>query len=353
MPRPSPFLLHAWLAAWWRHHAAPGRDLQVHAARRGDRLVGALPLFAERRRGVRVARFVGGPDSALADVLLAHDENREAATALAEAAAAEANDVADLFGLPAASRLEDALGPGRLVLVPRIAAPVLDLDAGWEAVYGERTSAKRRKFHRRSRRQLAELGALEARIARTPAEVDAALGDAFALHALRWRDRPDESGFASPAGRAFQRDALGALAGEDVVRVTTLRLAGRPLAFTSYFLVAGCVVVHRLAFDPEFASFSPGVLALHDALAAASAEGACRVEFLGGAEPYKRALADRLEPLHEGLGLARGARGRAALAGRRAAIVARRELGRRPALRHAWYEGLAPVRRLGRRLRAG
>ena len=45
-----------------------------------------------------------------------------------------------------------------------------------------------------------------------------------------------------------------------------------------------------------------------DAIEAAAAEGATRVEFLGGAERYKLELADRLEPLYQGLGL-RGSRG--------------------------------------------
>src|SRR5690349_3886461 len=30
MPRPSPFLLHGWLLAWWRHHGTGA--LQVHVA---------------------------------------------------------------------------------------------------------------------------------------------------------------------------------------------------------------------------------------------------------------------------------------------------------------------------------
>src|SRR5258705_272300 len=77
----------------------------------------------------------------------------------------------------------------------------------------------------------------------------------------------------------------------------------------------------------------------------AAARGARRVELHGGAEAYKRALADRVDPLHVGLGLARGARGHAAVACRRTAIGARRELARRPRLRRAWYRGLAAARR--------
>jgi CelD/BcsL family acetyltransferase involved in cellulose biosynthesis len=344
MPRPSPYLLHGWLAAWWRHFG-DGADLQVHVARRDGRLAGALALVGRREHGVRVASFVGAADSALADLLLADPSDRETADALAAAAAAEDNDLLDLFGLPAASRLAAALGPDRLAVVPRVPAPVLDLTDGWEAVYRDRVSTKHRKAHRRSRRQLAATGSLETKVAATARELGPALDDAFALHALRWRDRPDGSGFATDAGRGFQRDALLALASAGIPRIVTLRLDARPIAFAAFFLLGGTMVLHRLAFDPELARWSPGTLVMHDALAAAAAHGARRVELLGGAEPYKRALTDRVEPLHVGLGLARGARGHAALACRRAAITARRELARRPRIRRAWYGGLAAARR--------
>jgi CelD/BcsL family acetyltransferase involved in cellulose biosynthesis len=344
MPRPSPYLLHGWLAAWWRHFG-DGADLQVHVARRDGRLAGALPLVGRREHGLRVARFVGAADSALADLLLADPSDRETAAALVAAAGAEDNDLADLFGLPAASRLAAALGSDRLAVVPRVPAPVLDLADGWEAAYHDRVSSKHRKAHRRSRRQLAAMGGLETSVAATTLELGPALDEAFALHALRWRDRPDGSGFATDAGRSFQRDALLALASAGIPRIVTLRLDARPIAFTAFFLLGDTMILHRLAFDPELGRWSPGTLVMHDALATAAAHGARRVELLGGAEPYKRALTDRVEPLHVGLGLARGARGRAALACRRAAITARRELARRPRMRRAWYGGLAAARR--------
>ena len=52
MPRPSPFLLSAWLVEWWRHFGAGGR-LAVSTAFRGDRLVAGLPLFVRARFGLR------------------------------------------------------------------------------------------------------------------------------------------------------------------------------------------------------------------------------------------------------------------------------------------------------------
>jgi CelD/BcsL family acetyltransferase involved in cellulose biosynthesis len=104
---------------------------------------------------------------------------------------------------------------------------------------------------------------------------------------------------------------------------------------------------HELAFDPILARWSPGQIATLESIAAAAAEGARRVEFLGGAERYKLELADRLEPLHQALGLATTRRGRAAVAARTRAVHARRRLKETPA-RRFYYEGLGPARRIAR-----
>jgi CelD/BcsL family acetyltransferase involved in cellulose biosynthesis len=349
MPRPSPFLLHGWLLEWWRHYGA-GAVLAVHVARRDGRLVAALPLVVRRRLGVQVAEFIGAGQSALADLMLAAGEEAAVAESLAERVASSGYDLADLFGLPGESRLAAALGPERLRLIERIEAPVLDLSAGWEAVYREKTSSKRRNQNRRRRRQLGELGRLEVEVARTREELGPALEEAFRLHALRWEGRPDGSGFVTPTGVRFHRAALQALADRDVLRIVTLKLDGRAIAFHYFFLLAGRMYVHRLAFDPALSHFSPGIVNTLDAIDAAAGEGVTRVEFLGGAERYKLELADRLEPLYEGLGLAASPRGDAVVGLRLASIRLRRQLKRSPAVRRLYFEGLAPARRLAKQI---
>jgi CelD/BcsL family acetyltransferase involved in cellulose biosynthesis len=346
MPRPSPFLLHGWQLEWWRHHGA-GRRLCVHVAHEGGRLTGALPLFVERRLGVRVARMLGEDTAALADVLVAERADPVTASCLADRAQASGADFADLFGLPADSRLAAAAGEQRLRLILRAEAPVLELDGGWDAVYRERTSAKRRNLHRRRRRQLQQLGDVTFEVARTPAELGAALEDAFRLHAARWEDRPEASGFASPGGRPFHRAALRALAPLDVARIALLRVGGRAVACNYFFLLGERMYFHELAYDPAFARWSPGQITTLATLEAAAAEGARRVEFLGGAERYKLELADRVEPLYQGLGLAATARGHGVAAARAASIRARHRLKRTP-VRRLYYEGLAPARRVAR-----
>jgi CelD/BcsL family acetyltransferase involved in cellulose biosynthesis len=330
--RPSPFMLHAWLRALWPLCEEP----RICVARRDGRLAAALPLDVRRRHGLRVAELVGGMDAHLGDVL----GDGALTGALLDEAAAGGFDFADLFGMPAGSRLERA---GVLRLLERVEAPVLDLEPDWGAVYAARTSAKTRQTHRRKLRRLGELGRLEFALATAPDDVAAALEETFRIHELRWRGRPDGSGLSRPDVRDAQRAAYRALAG--TARILTLSLDGRVIAYNCALVVRGRLYSHRLAFDPDYARFSPGLLCTLELCERASAEGVERVELLGGGEEYKLQLADRLEPLYQGLGHALTVRGRVVVGARLAAVAGRRRLKRFRRLHRFYVDGLAPARR--------
>jgi CelD/BcsL family acetyltransferase involved in cellulose biosynthesis len=337
MPRPSPFLLSSWLAEWWRHFGGE-RDLAVLVAFRGERLVAALPLCVSRRLGLGVLEFVGGSEAApLADLMLARGENSGTAAAIAEHVADSDHDFASLFGLPRDSRLVAALPSDALHLVERLEAPVLDLHEGWEAVYETKVSAKARADRRRRRRQLEGIGALEVSIARTPAELDTALDEAFGLHDLRWRGKRDPSEFGTPTGRSFYRSALLELSERDVSRLVTVRLDRRPIAFALYLQFARTLFGVTTAFDPAYARSAPGSEAIFSSLEAAAAEGIERAEFLGAAADHKRKFTDRSDPIYQGLGFAGTARGRAAVGALAAGIRLRRRAKRSRTAQRLYY----------------
>ena len=345
MPRPSPVLLHGWLREWWREYGDDGR-LAVQVAYQDGRLVGALPLCARPWRGLGVLSFLGGDQSALADLLVDPNDGAVAAKALVERATQTPHDFADLFGMPVGSRLARELGPARLHLLERVEAPVLDVDGDWDAVYRDRVSSKARAQHRRRRRHLSSLGKLETVVARTADELGAALEDGFRLHLLRWEGRPDGSRFATPSGQRFHRAAIQRLAELDAARIVTLKLDGRAIAFHYLFLFERSMYVHRIGFDPAYGRYSPGLLNTLDALETAIDEGATKVEFLGGADRYKLEFTHKFEPLYQGFGLAATMRGSAAVAARVHAVRLRRRLKRSNRLRRFYFTGLSPLRRL-------
>ncbi len=343
MPRPSPFLLHCWVLEWWRHYG-DGCRLAVEVAFRGDELVGALPLITFSHRGLQVGTFIGARQSALADALVAQSEGPDLVEALADRVIASGPDYVDLFGLSHEGRLAAMNGRRRLELFQRIEAPVLDLSDGWEAVYRRKTNSPKRGHHKRRRRQLADLGDVEVVHARTLKELEPALEDSFRLHELRWQNRPDGSGFVTATGKQFTRAVLKGLAKIDATRIVLMKIDGRPVAFCWYLLLERRAYLHRLAFDPAFGRFSPGLVSALDSLQLAARDGATRAEFLGGAERYKVELADRFEPLHLGIGWPGSARGRSFVAARAGWLRLRRAGKSSPLARRVYY-GTASARR--------
>jgi CelD/BcsL family acetyltransferase involved in cellulose biosynthesis len=302
-------------------------------------------VYVERARGVRIAQFLGAHESSLADLLLADAEDDSTAQLLLDALGEQPFDHADLYGLPASSRLA---GERRVRFVERVEAPVLEMPDGWEAAYAARTSSKQRNLHRRRLRQLGEVGEVELVVARTPDEIDAAITEAFHLHELRWRGRPDGSTFGTEAGRVFHRAAARRLAGDGVVCIVLMRVAGRPAAFHYIFTLDGVMLSHRLGFDPALARYSPGLVTTLETLRIASELGLHRVEFLGGGERYKVELADRFEPLSEAIGLARTPLGALAARQKLGVIALRRTLKRSERLQRLYLNSLGGVRKLRR-----
>jgi CelD/BcsL family acetyltransferase involved in cellulose biosynthesis len=321
MPRPSPFMLSAWLEPWWSHFGRD-RSMRVEAAFLDGELVGGLPLELERRRGVIVGRFMGREHAALGDVLAREDVADEVVAGIVGRLGVVGADYLDLFGLAREGRLFGAIEESE-VLVERVQAPVLDVRGGWDAVYGAKTSSRRRNLHRRRRRQLHELGEIELISIAGERELAASLTDLFRLHDLRWAGRPDRSDFTTNRGLPFNVDAMSRFARAGVARVLLMKLDGRAIAFQYYLVFERRMFFYRLAFDPDFARWSPGLLTTLAAIEVAAAEGVERVEFLGGDERYKQELADSNDPLYECIGFASSWRGRAE------AIVAGRVLDAR------------------------
>lgn len=345
--RPSPFMLHAWVTAWWQHFGA-GASLAVVTARRGRSLVGIAPMHIRRQRGFRVCRLLGAHESALGDFLVAGDADGSIGRALLAHLRKLPFDYLDAFGCPGTGVLA-RLDAGSLNVLRRVDAPVLAMPQGWEAAYTSHVRRKTRGLHRRRMRQLAELGEVSWTRAMTPDEVERELEHAFRLHALRWQGRPDGSTFGMASRQGFHRDAARALASQGAVRILTLRVDGRPVAFQYWFVLGTTMYLHRLAFEPALARCSPGQMTLLNAIAQASEEGVRRVEFLGGAERYKLELADGFEPLHQVIGLARGPVAKLAVGMQMFVINARLRLKQNERVHRLYLNGLASLRGMLRR----
>ncbi|HYL40771.1 MAG TPA: GNAT family N-acetyltransferase, partial [Candidatus Binatus sp.] len=220
-PTASPFLSHAWQAAWWADLGsadARRRLLVVTARADGGRLLGVLPLFVEPvglgGAGGRVGRLLG-TGSAAPDHLDAIVDRRDPWDTLRTlldvvGSPAEALDAVAFTDLDEGASLRRATArwamDAGLAWRERVAerCPWLPLD-GTYGTYVANLAAKHRYKLRRFDRKLQEAGRVDLEIAETPDEVRRSLEEVFRLHALRWTARRARSSFDTPAVRAFHR----------------------------------------------------------------------------------------------------------------------------------------------------
>ena len=341
--RPSPYLLSTWVRGWLAEPSFECEPCIVVAERDGS-LVGAAPFIVRKQAMTRVASFVGAHESALGDILLAPGELPHTAKRLLDGVVSSAKpDAFDVFGLPSGSHLAGVVGD-RMTLIERVESPVTEMPDGWEAAYTAKASTRRRSNDRRRDRQLGEVGDVDYSFAFDGEAVLKDLPAAFELHRMRWEGRPDGSSFGTPGGQRFQLDVLPRLADEGHFSMLTVRIDGRPAAFQAWFQIGTCVYLYRNGYAEEVGRFGPGLIALRRAMAAASEAGATRMEYLGGNERYKQELSDRLDPLYQGYGLARGPLGHAYVARARLSVAIRKRLKQNERLHQLYTSGALRVR---------
>lgn len=288
-----PFQSPAWLLPWWRH---VGRGELACVAVRDDatsELAGFAPLYVYTHEDGRRHLFPLG--IATTDYLdaVALPAMRDAVIAAIRghlrAAAFPEWDVLEAPQLAPDALLAQLSPEGELA--DDEPHPVLALDGAWPDAM--------RKALGYARRRAARSGSVEYTLA-DGATVLRALDELEALHGMRWARRGEPGVLGEPGVMAWHREAAPGLLAMGVLRLLTLRLAGRlaaslyciadPARRTWYDYIGG--------FDPQLAAASPGHLLVGHAIELAQAEGATGFDFLRGREAYKYQWGAVDRPMH-------------------------------------------------------
>lgn len=140
-----------------------------------------------------------------------------------------------------------------------------DLDA--EAYWTANVRAKKRKELRRLQHRLAEEGGIVRRALADPAELPAWIAAFLALEAKGWKGARGTALGSRAEDAAFLREACRsamAAGGLDMLRIDC---AGAPIAMLVNFVGPRGGFSFKIAIDPDFARYSPGVLIEQDNLA--------------------------------------------------------------------------------------
>lgn len=286
VPGAAAFQRHAWLAAWSRAYAAPGR-LAVVMVRDGGALVAAAALHLERRGGLAVLAAIGGPMSDVTDVLV--DPVSPGAVQLLRDALLGIPGWAalDLPELPPGSRALDLVGswPGRSWRTESstsLELPAVPVDDALTRLPSRTAGTLRRKV-----RKISSLGIERTEVSRL-ADVPAAVDALLELHRQQWLGR---GGNPEHLTRRFRDHLVGALGGLVPAAGAVLaeyRLDGELVASQIDLVTPHSVSYYLAGIAPQLRNrIDTAVLLASSDLALAQRVGAQRYSMLRGLEDYK------------------------------------------------------------------
>ncbi|HEY5710286.1 MAG TPA: GNAT family N-acetyltransferase [Allosphingosinicella sp.] len=267
---PNAFSEH-WFVAASLASLAGRRDIALLEARRGDQLIGILPLALERtyaRLPVAFAQnwchhqmFLGTPlvevgeeQAFWAAVLITLDELDWAPNFLHVRGLAEDGPVHR--GLKAAA---ESLGRSAAV-VHRETRALLESELSPATYYEQAVRQKKRKELRRLRNRLAELGPVGADILGPDEPLEPWCDAYLALEKAGWKGAAGSALACDPATEAFFRDTLGAARATGRLQFRRLTVGDRVIAMLVNFLTPPGSFSFKTVFDEGYARFSPGVL---------------------------------------------------------------------------------------------
>ncbi|MCX6084032.1 MAG: GNAT family N-acetyltransferase [Caldiserica bacterium] len=287
-----------WLFTWWQHFGADRRLLLLVAYEHGM-AVGLAPVYADAcADGFRNLHFIGQGLSDYADFIAPRDRPDVAEALISALLGLRSSwDGMDLEEIPAQSPnkalLDLAIGAGGVPAVwqATVRCPYLPIEGSWGAFYA--TMGKgfrhevRNKLNRwnnlnRGRGDWLELRYVDRR------EVDSVFVDeVVALSDKRWLADGHRSPFLNHPDQEFLREVLPLMGRRNQLRVGELRSGNALLAFMLAYHWQGVVYAWNTQYDPVYAEYSLGRIALVSLAEQSFREGCHELDFMRGEEPYK------------------------------------------------------------------
>lgn len=296
---PSPFMSWAWHRAWTE--AAPTAEVAASEALvlRGTdgRIQAMLPVLSRRVPFHRVpinaltwaTGDMGCPDRV--DVLALPDSS---IAELAESLEALSWEVLILSNLASDAEMTGRLckamaSRGYEIRRHKLwVCPYLALPGDWDQYLGTLTPTRRQTL-RRKERQLARQHAFTI-TDYTGDRVEEGMAHLFSLHGRRWQDAGQVGGgaLASPAVQRLHRRFAAELAARDKLWLSTLDIAGEPVAAWYGFTWRDTVYFYQSGRDPQWERQSVGLVLMGAMIRRAITRGYTRFDFLRGADSYKQ-----------------------------------------------------------------
>lgn len=247
-------------------HLARAKDMRMLAAWRGDDLIGLLPLIIAAHYGRLAVRHVQNWlhfHSFLGTPLVR--KGQEAAFWSAILDTLDRADWAPGFlhinGLVADGPLHNALrNTRRADIVWRVERALLESNLAPDAYYEQVVRKKKRKEINRLNARLCELGEVRFTAFDGRGDLTEWCDSFLALEASGWKGRAGSALASKPQTERFFREAVAGAYAAGRLEFLRLELNDRPIAMLVNFMTSPGSFSFKIAFDEEYARFSPGVL---------------------------------------------------------------------------------------------
>lgn len=242
-------------------HLDPG--IRIATVRNpGGRLIALAPVDAVRLGRVAPAVRLWVHDfAALGTPLIDAEETAAGAAALVDRLPGDGSLIVPALPLdgriaPALIAAAEAAGRPTAVVGAHRRAVLRRSPAGSD--FRAALPSRRRARFARQMRRLAEAGPVTVEATAEPDRVRARFEEFLALEVRGWKGRSGTALASSVATAAFARDVVFNRSERGTVRVASIRLGERPVAIAVAFVAGATGYAWRIAYDEEFARFSPG-----------------------------------------------------------------------------------------------
>ncbi|MGH9582136.1 MAG: GNAT family N-acetyltransferase, partial [Bryobacteraceae bacterium] len=285
VPGLTPFQLPEWAITWWGHFGSG--DLHTLVFRKEERMVGMLPAFVHRWKGLRQMTLIGSGITDSLDPPIDSRFHGEIVEALRAHLESNANwDICDWQDLSIDTPL-GRMESGRsfeVAVKSDTECTAVSLPATLEEFWSGRSKDLRRNVTR-YRKKAEKQGAVSCEVAceARPELVEGLI----ALHEARWRARGEPGMIAANRSAPFLREMAEEFARLGILRLFALRFEHEIAAAIVGWLHRGTLFFYMSGLQPRFEWFSPGRILLFECLRYSYEQGCRKWNFLRGTEAYK------------------------------------------------------------------
>jgi CelD/BcsL family acetyltransferase involved in cellulose biosynthesis len=299
----EPFFQPYWFSAYARSFGGDA-PVVLGIARRGDAMIGVLPLQRKRSffGGVpaQTLSSLSGPHSCRFDLCFAAGEKDAAAGILWNTLRNDPSwQVIEALNVPQNGGFESimrcAANDGCPIAQWRtLLTPYLEISSESPFQNCPQRTVDRRARLRSYYKKLEKLGNVEIV---TTAEYDETLIDTFiALEVSGWKGRNGGAIGCSPKVVRFYKDALRGAAAAGHLRMQAILVGNTPVSMELGLFMNRCFYSPKFAYNEDFAKCSPGNLMNRESIRIAASHGAERYDFLGPCAPHKMLWTETVRP---------------------------------------------------------